>query len=312
MTEITIGVDVSKDTLDVHLHPDGTHRQFLNDATGFHLILDWIGSQPVARLVFEASGAYHRAFERAMGEAGIALCKVNPARARRFAEATGQSAKTDRIDAAMLARMGAVLEPDTRAAPSKTACDLKELHMMRTALVKDRTAAKNRAATLTLPLLKRQLRQRLAAIDRQIRQIEQAMHARIEADPELARKRDILISIPGIAERSAFALLTGMPELGDLNSQAAGALSGTAPRTRQSGKWTGRAVVQGGRAHVRRALYMPALAAARFNPELNQTYKSLTARGKPPKLALTAVMRKLIVLANALIRDNRKWTPKPN
>jgi len=312
MTEITIGVDVSKDTLDVHLHPDGTHRQFINDAAGFRLILDWIGSQPVARLVFEASGAYHRAFERAMGEAGIALCKVNPARARRFAEATGQSAKTDRIDAAMLARMGAVLEPDTRAAPSKTACDLKELHMMRVALVKDRTAAKNRAATLTLPLLKRQLRQRLAAIDRQIRQIEQAMHARIEADPELARKRDILISIPGIAERSAFALLTGMPELGDLNSQAAGALSGTAPRTRQSGKWTGRAFVQGGRAHVRRALYMPALAAARFNPDLNQTYKSLTARGKPPKLALTAVMRKLIVLANALIRDNRKWTPKPN
>jgi len=99
MTEITIGVDVSKDTLDVHLHPDGTHRQFINDAAGFRLILDWIGSQPVARLVFEASGAYHRAFERAMGEAGIALCKVNPARARRFAEATGQSAKTDRIDA---------------------------------------------------------------------------------------------------------------------------------------------------------------------------------------------------------------------
>ncbi len=310
MTQITIGVDVSKDTLDVHLHPDGTHRQFTNDDTGYRAILGWIAGRPVARLVFEATGAYHRAFERVMGQAGIALCKVNPARARRFAEATGQSAKTDRIDAAMLARMGAVLEPETRAAPSKTACDLKELHMMRAALVKDRTAAKNRAGTLTLALLKRQLRQRLVAIDRQIRQIEQAMHALIETDPELARKRDILISIPGIAERSAFALLTGMPELGNLNSQAAGALAGTAPRTRQSGKWTGKAFVQGGRAHVRRSLYMPALAAARFNPDLKQTYKSLTGRGKPPKLALTAIMRKLIVLANTLIRDNRKWTPQ--
>lgn len=312
MTLITIGVDVSKDTLDVHLHPDGMHRQFTNDAAGFLLILDWIAGRPVTRLVFEATGAYSRAFERAMGEAGLALCKVNPARARRFAEASGQGAKTDRIDAAMLARMGALLQPDARPAPSKTASDLKELHMMRAALVKDRAAAKNRAATLTLPLLKRLLRQRLAAIDRQIRQIEQAMHALIEADPELARKRDILISIPGIAERSAFALLTGMPELGDLDSQAAGALSGTAPRTRQSGKWTGKAFVQGGRAHVRRALYMPALAAARFNPDLRETYQTLTRRGKPPKLALTAIMRKLAILANALIRDNRKWTPKPH
>lgn len=312
MTLITIGVDVSKDTLDVHLHPDGTHRQFTNDASGFSLILDWIAGRSVARLVFEATGVYHRAFERAMGEAGFALCKVNPARARRFAEASGQGAKTDRTDAAMLARMGAVLEPDARPAPSKTACDLKELHMMRAALVKDRAAAKNRAATLTLPLLKRLLRQRLAAIDRQIGQIEQAMHALIEADSELARKRDILVSIPGIAERSAFALLTGMPELGDLDSQAAGALSGTAPRTRQSGKWTGKAFVQGGRAHVRRSLYMPALAAARFNPDLRETYQALTRRGKPPKLALTAIMRKLAILANALIRDNRKWTPKPH
>jgi transposase len=312
MTLITIGVDVSKDTLDVHLHPDGLHRQFTNDAAGYRAVLGWVAGRPVARLVFEASGAYHRAFERAMGEAGLALCKVNPARARRFAEAIGQSAKTDRIDAAMLARMGAVLEPEARAAPSKTASDLKELHMMRAALVKDRTAAKNRAGTLTLPLLKRQLRQRLAAIDRQITQIEQAMQALIEADPELARKRDILISIPGIAERSAFALLTGMPELGDLGNPAASALSGTAPRTRQSGKWTGKAFVQGGRAHVRRSLYMPALAAARFNPDLNHTYRHLTGRGKPPKLALTAIMRKLIILANTLIRENRKWTPKPN
>lgn len=108
----------------------------------------------------------------------------------------------------------------------------------------------------------------------------------IEVDPELARKRDILISIPGIAERSGFALLTGMPELGDLDSQAAGALSGTAPRTRRSGKWTGKAFVQGARAHVRHALYMPALAAARFNPDLNHTYKTLTARRKPPSSPL--------------------------
>lgn len=311
MTETTIGVDVSKDTLDAHLHPDGTHRQFTNNAAGFRAMLAWIGGRPVARLVFEATGAYHRAFERAMGEAGLALCKVNPARAKRFADAAGQGAKTDRIDAAMLARMGLALQPQARPAPSKVQADMKELQMMRAALVKDRVAVKNRAPTLTLPLLKRQLRERLAAIGRQIEQIERALRELVEADPELARKRDILISIPGIAERSAVALLTGMPELGDLDGQTAAALSGTAPRTRQSGKWTGSAFVHGGRAHVRRSLYMPALAAARFNPDLKAKYKALTQKGKPPKLALTAIMRKLIVLANALIRSDRKWTPHP-
>jgi transposase len=309
MTETTIGVDVSKDTLDVYLHPDGSHRQFTNNVAGFRAILAWIGARPVARLVFEATGAYHRAFERAMGEAGLALCKVNPARAKRFADAAGQGAKTDRIDAAMLARMGVALQPEVRPAPSGAACEMKELQMMRAALVKDRAAAKNRAPALTVPLLKRQLRQRLIAIEKQIGEIERALHALIGADPELARKRDILVSIPGIADRSAFALLTGMPELGTLDSQTAGALSGTAPRTRQSGKWTGKAFVQGGRAQVRRSLYMPALAAARFNPDLKAVYTALVARGKPPKLALTAIMRKLIVLANALIRDNRKWAP---
>lgn len=309
MTETTIGVDVSKDTLDAHLHPDGSHRQFTNNAEGFRALLAWIGARPVARLVFEATGAYHRAFESAMGEAGLALCKVNPARAKRFADAAGQGAKTDRIDAAMLARMGVALQPETRPALSRKDCEMKELQMMRAALVKDRAAAKNRAPTLTLPLLKRQVRQRLAAIDRQIEQIERALRDLIDADPQLARKRDILVSIPGIAERSAVALLTGMPELGTLDSQAAGALSGTAPRTRQSGKWSGKAFVQGGRTHVRRSLYMPALAAARFNPDLKAVYTSLTARGKPPKLALTAIMRKLIILANALIRDNREWEP---
>jgi len=311
MTQVTIGVDVSKDTLDAHLHPDGLHRQFTNNAAGFRAILAWIGERPVARLVFEATGAYHRAFEAAMGGAGLALCKVNPARAKRFADAAGQGAKTDRIDAAMLARMGVALQPDIRPAPSKTSCEMKELQMMRAALVKDRAAAKNRAPALTLPLLKRQLRQRLAAIGRQIEQIERALQDLIEADPELARKRDILVSIPGIADRSAFALLTGMPELGDLDSQTAAALSGTAPRTRQSGRWQGKAYVHGGRAHVRRSLYMPALAAARFNPSLKAKYKALTQNGKPPKLALAAIMRKLIVLANALIRNNRKWTPDP-
>jgi transposase len=310
MTETTIGIDVSKDTLDVHLHPAGDHRQFENTPKGFRAILKWIAGRPVSRLVFEATGPYHRAFERAMGEAGLPLCKVNPRQAKRFGEALGQLAKTDRMDAAMLARFGALVEPGVRAAPSKIISDLKDLHVARIALVKDRTAAKNREKNLTSSLLKRHVRQRLASIESQLKEIEAAIRTLIDSDDQLRRKFAILVSIPGIAARSAFAFLIDMPELGALEAQEAAALSGTAPMTRQSGKRTGKAFVSGGRVNVRQALYMPALVAARFNPDLKDKYQQLTARGKPPKVAITAIMRKLVILANALIRDDREWSPR--
>jgi len=310
MTEITIGVVVSKDTVDVHLHPAGDHRQFENTPKGFRAILRWIAGTPVARLVFEATGPYHRAFERAMGEAGLPLCKVNPRQAKRFGEAIGQLAKNDRMDAAMLARFGALVEPGVRAAPSKIISDLKDLHVARTALVKDRTAAKNREKNLTSSLLKRHVRQRLSSIESHLKEIEAAIRALINADDDLRRKFAILVSIPGIAARSAFALLIDMPELGTLAAQEAAALSGTAPMTRQSGKRVGKAFVSGGPVNARQALYMPALVAARFNPDLRDKYKEFTARGKPPKVAITAIMRKLVILANALIRDDREWSPR--
>tara|TARA_R110002050_G_C8814989_1_gene503951 strand:- start:19 stop:957 length:939 start_codon:yes stop_codon:yes gene_type:complete len=310
MTDITIGVDVSKDTLDVHVHPDGDHCQFSNDQKGFKAILRWLAARPVVRLVFEATGAYLRAFERAMGEAGLPLCKVNPRQAKRFGEAIGQLAKTDRMDAAMLARFGALIEPEVRPAPARVISDLKDLHVAQTALIKDRTAAKNREKTLTSTLLRRQSRQQLCAIQSHLKEIESAIRAIIKADDGLCRKFAILVSIPGIAERSAFALLIDMPELGELEAQQAAALSGTAPMTRQSGKRTGKAFVSGGRVKVRQALYMPALVATRFNPDMKAKYIELRERGKPPKVAITALMRKLIVLANALIRDDREWSPR--
>lgn len=197
-----------------------------------------------------------------------------------------------------------------RPAPSQILCDLKALNIARTALIKDRTAAKNREKSLASALLKRQSRERLAQIERHLKAIEAEMLARIEGDDALARKFAILTSIPGLAARSAFGLIADMPELGTLESQSAAALSGTAPMTRQSGKKTGRAFVQGGRVHVRQALYMPALVAARFNPDFAAMYRDLTARGKPAKVALTAIMRKLIILANAMIKADRKWAPR--
>ena len=310
MQNDTIGVDISKDHLDVHRLADGASRRFANDKSGHKALVKWLSQAPVKRVIFEPTGPYHRALERALGAADIPFVKVNPRQARRFAEATGKLAKTDRLDAAMLARMGALLQLEARSARSDVLLQLKELHVAREALVKDRTAAKNRAKTLMLSLLKRQNEQRLDQIERQIQAIEAAILAVIEADSILAGRFAILTSIPGVSQITAFALLIAMPELGALEAGQAANLAGLAPIARQSGRWTGRAFIRGGRADVRQALYMPALVAARFNPDFKAKYAHLIETGKPAKVALTAIMRKLVVLANALLKANRPWTPK--
>lgn len=308
MTNDTIGVDISKDHLDAHRMSDGASRRFANDGAGHRAFTGWLG-QPDMRVVYEPTGPYHRAFERKLATGGFALVKVNPRQARRFAEATGRLAKTDRLDAAMLARMGTLLDLDARPVRSPILNDLKDLHTAREALVKSRTAARNRAKTLTLAILKRHNAEQIRQIERQRAAIDKEIMALIEAEPDLSRRFAILVSIPGVSALTAFALLIEMPELGTLGNGQAASLAGLAPVARQSGNWTGRAFIRGGRANVRQALYMPALVAMRFNPDLKAKYDQLKAAGKAPKLAITAIMRKLVLLANALLRDGRKWTP---
>jgi transposase len=238
---------------------------------------------PVKRVVFEPTGPYHRAFELALGTAGVPFAKVNPRQARRFAEATGKLAKTDRLDAAMFARMGAVLELETRPARSEALVELKEPYIAREALVKDRTAAKNRQKHLTVSLFKRQSAQRLEQIERQIMTIETAILEIIEGDADLTHRFAILTSIPGVANITAFALLIEMPELGALEAGQAASLVGLAPIARQSGRWNGRAFIRGGRAGVRQALYMPALVATRFNPDLKTNTPSSSRPENPQR-----------------------------
>ena len=184
------------------------------------------------------------------------------------------------------------------------------MHGARDALIKDRTAAKNRAKALTLSLLKKQNGQRLEQIERQIAALDAEILALIEADTELADRFAILTSIPGLAKITAFAMLIEMPELGALEAGQAAALAGLAPIARQSGRWTGKAFIKGGRANVRRALYMPALVATRFNGDMKAKYDQLIEAGKPAKVAITAIMRKIVILANALLKAQRPWTPK--
>lgn len=306
MTQHSIGIDISKDTLDVCKLPGGEEKQFPNTKAGHKALIAWIDVD-TCRIIYEPTGAYHRTLEQALAKAGAAIVKVNPRQARRFAEATGKFAKTDRLDAAMLARMGAVLQLEPRPVRSTLLGELKDLHMAREALVKDRTAALNRNKMMTLTLLKRQNAARIKQIAEQIKDIETAIASLMASDDELASRLAILTSIPGIAKLTAFAILIEMPELGNLNNKQVAALAGLAPIARQSGQWKGKAFIRGGRAQLRHALFMPALVAARYNPDLKAKYTQLITAGKPAKVAITAIMRKLIVLANSLIAQNRNW-----
>ena len=236
--------------------------------------------------------------------------KVNPLYARRFAQAAGILTKTDRVDAAMLARMGMALELLPQEAVAEDIQVLSELYTARRGLVKDRTAALNRQKLLSHPLLRRQCAARLRQIEHQMAKIDVEVMNLIEAADHHKQRFDILVSIPGISTTTAISLIVEMPELGDLSSAQAASLTGLAPMHRESGKWKGKSFIQGGRANLRHSLYMPALVATRYNPDMRVVYDRLVGSGKPAKVAITAVMRKMVVLANALIKAGRKWEPR--
>jgi transposase len=304
-----VGVDISKEALDVAFYPAGETARFCNDAKGLRALVKWLAPRQAARVVFEATGAYHRLLERTLAEAGLPGVKVNPLQARRFAEAIGKLAKTDRCDAAMLARMGAALELQARPIVSETLDKMKEFVTARDALVKTRVADVTRGHELRSPKLKAQLAARLRQIDRQIAAIEKELKEMRRADPDVQERYDILISIPGVGDVTAYVLIVHMSELGSLDPAQAACLAGVAPLADDSGKSSGQRSIRGGRARVREALYMAALSASAHHPEYSLKYEAMLKAGKLKKVALVAIMRKLLILANALLRDKRKWTP---
>lgn len=306
----TVGVDISKDNLDVYIYPGGETKRFANEAKGHKALIAWLKGHQLARIVFEATGAYHKQFERTLAKAGLPMSKINPRQARHFAEATGKIAKTDAIDAAMLARFGALLEPQVRQPVNEIINEMKELTNARLALVKDRTAASNRQKQLQSDLLKSFIIQRLEQIDSQINAIDAALNTLCAADPALQKRFDILISIPGIGAATALAILILMPEIGTLEAPQASSLAGLAPVARDSGNWRGKRSIRGGRDNLRQAVYMPALVATRYNPDFKTKYQAMIKAGKPAKVAIVTIMRKIIVLANALLKQGRKWQPK--
>jgi len=273
----TIGIDISKETLDTYWLSKRKNKQFTNNKTGLRSLIRWVREAKVSLIVFEATGVYHRLLEIHLAAHDIPFARVNPRQARRFAEGTGTLAKTDRVDAAMLARMGSLPELKADKPKSEMLHNLKGMATARQALIKDRTAARTRLSTATYPLLRQQATLRLRQVERDIAQIDATIETIITADKTLSEKTTILTSIPGIAKITAFAMLIEMPEMGNLSGKQAASLAGLAPISRQSGKWQGKERIQGGRACLRRAIYLPAVVATRFNPDMKTKYHELIA-----------------------------------
>lgn len=310
MTKDTIGIDVSKATLDVFWQSLEAAETLPNSEGGFAQLCDWLGTHKDVLIVFEATGAYHRGLERYLSKRGVPFIKVNPKQARRFAQAIGKLAKTDTVDARMLARMGHVLDLSPQVTETEDVHDLRELLTARRALVKDQVTAKTRLATAINPLIREQLLRRIEDVAADIKAIDGVIAEIAKTRGALEDRIRRLMTIPGIGRLTATTMLIDMPELGRLDSKKIAALAGLAPMSQQSGKWQGKERIIGGRASLRRALYMPALVAIRLNDDLQAVYSHLLKTGKAKKVAITAVMRRIIVLANTLLREERDWQPK--
>jgi transposase len=296
-----VGLDVAKLSLQLHLADD--LHSLANDPKGHAQLLKLLRPHPGAHVVCEATGGYEQPVVRALQAADIPVSVLEAGRVRYFARAQGQRAKTDPIDAAVLTHYGDTFKPDPTPGLSPQQQRLADVTQRRRQLIHTRTMETNRADHYTDPLCVRQHRQFLKLLEKQIDQCDQFITTLIAADEELARKAKRLEAIPGVGPVVAATVLAEMPELGKLNPQTVAALAGVAPYNRDSGKLTGWRHISGGRRPVRCALYMAALSAVRYDRILKDFYQRLRAVGKKPLVALTAVMRKLIVLMNHLLKN---------
>jgi transposase len=304
-----VGIDVSKDWLDIHVLPAEKRLRVANDATGIRHLKRWLLRYDVALVVIEATGKWHRQLHRSLAASAIPVALVDPFRVRMFAKAQGILAKTDQLDARVLALFAAIMNPPQRAIAPEVLQELAELVVARASAVDAEIALKNQLVSAQSKFLKRELKRRIVQAGKHVDALEREILARIKADPQLARRYDVLTSIAGIGFVTAATLIACLTELGSLNPKQIAMLAGLAPIADQSGERNGVRVVWGGRAGLRRILYLAAGSAARFNPDMKAFYVRLIAKGKPAKVALIAVARKLAILANTLINQDRIWQP---
>lgn len=304
-----VGVDVSKGHLDLHARPDGTAARYTNDPAGIATLLARVAELAPERIVLEATGGFEAPLAAALGAAGQPVVVVNPRQVRDFARATGQLAKTDALDAAVLAHFAEAIRPEVRALPDADARALAALVDRRRQLIEMRTAEMNRLG-LAAPHVAPGVRAHIAWLSKQLDQVDKELAALIEASPVWRAKDDLLQGVPGIGPAVSRVLVSELPELGTLSSKRIASLVGVAPMSRDSGRMSGARAITGGRAGVRSGLYMAILSAVRYNEPIRTFYQKLRKAGKAIKVAQVAAMRKLLVILNAMVRDNRTWDPK--
>lgn len=306
-----IGIDISKSRLDVAAHASGAIFAADNTDAGVAQLCERLLALQPELVVMEASGGYERLCAAALAHAGLAVVVVNARQVRAFALATGVLAKTDRVDARVLAHFAQAVRPPVRALPDAQQQALDELLARRRQIVAAWVAEKNRLALARTAPVKRSLRDAVAAYERLLERIDRDLDGLIQNSPLWREKEDLLRSFKGIGPVSARTLLADLPELGRLDRKQIAALVGLAPIARESGNWRGRRSIFGGRAQVRTALYMPTVAAIRANASIRTFYQRLRQAGKPAKVALVACMRKVLTILNAMVRTQTPWREQP-
>jgi transposase len=302
-----VGIDVAKDRLDVHIRPQGEAFSVARDGDGLAALTERVSALKPALIVMEATGGFEVTVAAALGAAKLPLAVVNPRQIRDFARATGKLAKTDALDAAAIAHFAEAIRPEPRPLPDEQVQALGELVARRRQVVEMIVAESHRRRQMTQQLLLRRVDRHLAVLQEELSEIERELDDSIRGTPAWRANDDLLKSVPGIGKTVSRTLLADLPELGTLDRKKISALVGLAPLNRDSGTMRGRRTTWGGRAGVRSALYMAALVAARHNPVIAAFYKRLRAAGKPSKVALTACMRKLLTILNAILRDRQPW-----
>jgi len=304
-----VGIDVSKDRLDVHVLPQGEAFEVERNGRGLAALVERLRTLSPSLVVVEATGGFESTTAAAVAGAGLPLAVVNPAQIRHYAQALGKRAKTDPIDAHVIARFAADIRPEARALPDEMTQALADLVARRRQIVEMLQAERQREKRVTLKRARKSIARLITVLEKELADMDQDIDDTVRGSPIWREKEDLLASVPGVGPQTARTLIAEMPELGTLDRKTVASLAGLAPYTRQSGRWNGKSMIGGGRKTVRSALFIAAMVACRHNPILKAFYERLLAAGKAKVSAIIAVARKLLTILNAILRDKKPWQP---
>jgi transposase len=307
MDAIFVGIDVSKDRLDVHVLPSGEAFGVARNGQGLEELVERLRALSPTLVAVEATGGFETIVAAAIAGARLPLAVVNPAQVRYFAQAVGKRAKSDPIDALVIARFAEAVKPEPRGIPDEAARLLAELVGRRRQILEMLVAERQREKRAANPRVTKSLARTIKMLEKELVEVDRDIDTAVRGSPAWREKEDLLVTFPGVSNILARTFLAEVPELGGLDRRRIASLAGLAPYTRQSGRWKGKSMIGGGRAALRSALYMAALSASRCNPDLKLFYQRLLASGKPKMVALIAVARKTLTILNAMLRDQKPW-----